>query len=116
MLGQGSSTSGWLHQALFTGFSHIQQDSSTMCNRGAMTFASANIASAVNVRQKVGYSHCSALPLVFLTQSDPGSMQEMRFTEAQTDAFLSGNYTYHRFRILVCEYFFLITGGRFLHR
>lgn len=32
-------------------------------------------------------------------------MQEMNFTNAQTDAFLSGEYVYRSFRILICECF-----------
>ncbi|TKA55150.1 hypothetical protein B0A53_02120 [Rhodotorula sp. CCFEE 5036] len=43
---------GWLHQALLTGFSHIQEDSSTMRNGGAITFATANIASVIDVLKK----------------------------------------------------------------
>lgn len=53
MLNQGASVSGWLHQALLTGFSHIQEDSSTMRNGGAITFATANIASVIDVLKKV---------------------------------------------------------------
>lgn len=77
VLNQGASVSGWLHQALLTGFSHIQEDSSTMRNGGAITFATANIASVIDVLKK-----------------------EMSFTDAQTHAFLSGDYVDRSFRIL----------------